>query len=465
MDHRYGSQYDGPWSWITLNGYTSALLADENPETYPILYPSLHTDRIAANFMLPGNRELRLEHFASMESIPGFIGHQSERFSADGGLPWQDHDIRDFDLMGFPYSLLANIASSGANLIHTMIGARDPQEYYLLPERMLRFWSYWLQWTDQHLEEIRNSIPFLTEHNWSLMKLNGIDGFLFFFNPNCVQEHRMIRLDGQLNMKSPTEQGYWLLSEIYPEQKILQLIEYNQTVDFLLDGESATVFELRFLSTVSTPMLVGVSGTAFVANKKILMINGVYGEAGTETNEPVFIIMPDEQVIETVVLNGNEKRFEQVKEVIVLVDVLSFPGQYLPRSAQIMNNSIVVSELLLQQFMERQEEYPITWTDDELAEVAWLGPHRLLLFVCVVNPDDRWNVTAQINNVPVAVKKGYNTRDTHNRDRFMGFYLDLTNVVQKPNTAYSLSLEMPAMIPGQFQGLFLENIERILVEA
>ncbi|CAF5143574.1 unnamed protein product, partial [Rotaria sp. Silwood1] len=33
MDHRYGSQYDGPWSWVTLNGYTSALLADENPET------------------------------------------------------------------------------------------------------------------------------------------------------------------------------------------------------------------------------------------------------------------------------------------------------------------------------------------------------------------------------------------------------------------------------------------------
>lgn len=21
MDHRYGSQYDGPWSWVTLNGY------------------------------------------------------------------------------------------------------------------------------------------------------------------------------------------------------------------------------------------------------------------------------------------------------------------------------------------------------------------------------------------------------------------------------------------------------------
>ncbi|CAF1007590.1 unnamed protein product [Rotaria sordida] len=465
MDHRYGSQYDGPWSWVTLNGYTSPLLADENPETYPILYPSLHTDKIATNFMLPGNRELRLEHFGSMENIPGFIGHQSERFSADGRLPWQDHDIRDFDLMGFPYSLLANVASAGLNLIHNMIAARDLQEYYLLPERTLQFWTYWIQWTDKHIEEIRNSIPFLTEHNWSLMKLNGINGFLFLFNPNYVQEHRMIRLDGQLNIKSPTQRGYWLLSEIYPEQKYLQLIEYNQTLDFLLDGQSATVFELSFISTVSKPILVGVSGTAFIANKNILMINGVYGEAGTQTTHPIFVIMPEEQVIESVILNGNEKRFQQVKEFIILIDVLSFPGQYLPRSAQIMNKSIIVSDLLLQQFIERQQEYPIAWTDDELNEVAWLGSHRLLLFICIVNPDDRWNVTAQINNVTVIVHKGYNTRDTHNRDRFMGLYLDLTNVVQKPNIEYTLSLEMPTLDPGLFQGLFLENIERILVEA
>jgi hypothetical protein len=32
------------------------------------------------------NAELRLEHFASMDSIPGFIGHQTERSLADGFL-------------------------------------------------------------------------------------------------------------------------------------------------------------------------------------------------------------------------------------------------------------------------------------------------------------------------------------------------------------------------------------------
>ncbi|CAF3074702.1 unnamed protein product, partial [Rotaria sp. Silwood2] len=56
------------------------------------------------------------------------------------------------------------------------------------------------------------------------------------------------------------------------------------------------------------------------------------------------------------------------------------------------------------------------------------------------------------------------TRDHYDQQRFIGFYLDLTNIVTQPYVQYNLSLNMPHMQPEQFQGLFLENIERILVE-
>ncbi|CAF4104073.1 unnamed protein product, partial [Rotaria sp. Silwood2] len=59
----------------------------------------------------------------------------------------------------------------------------------------------------------------------------------------------------------------------------------------------------------------------------------------------------------------------------------------------------------------------------------------------------------------------YNTRDHYDQQRFIGFYLDLTNIVTQSHAQYNLSLNMPQMQPGQFQGLFLESIERILVEA
>ena len=464
MDHRYASQFDGPWSWITLNGYTSPLLSDENPETYPILHPSLHTDKIAADFMRRGNSELRLDHFASMDAIPGFIGHQNERSAHDGSLPWTGNNRRDFDLMGFPYSLLSNIATAGLNLIHTSLPARDSQEFHLLPSQFIEFWSYWLSWTDNHQSEIRNAFPFNLEQDWSLINPNGVDGFLFLFNPNYFQLNRTILLDGTLNLQKPSQQGYWLLKELYPQIRFVQSIQYNQTIEILLDGQSVTVYELHFVEYIDQPILVGITGSSFIANQELLIINGVYGEAGTQTTGPVFVILPNNQSISKVLLNGGEKHFQQENQIITLSDPIIFPGIYLPRSAPIFNNTIVVSDLLLGQLTNRQLDYPIQWTDEELDAAVWLGPHRLLLFICINNPKDQWNITAQINDTPVPIRKAYNTRDHIVSERFMGFYLDLTNIIIEPNMRYHISLELPSLDPGQFQGLFLENIERILVE-
>ncbi|CAF4696480.1 unnamed protein product, partial [Rotaria sp. Silwood2] len=246
--------------------------------------------------------------------------------------------------MGFSYSLLSNIATAGLNLIHTYIPARDLQEFYLLPEYFIEFWSYWLKWTDEHIEEIRNSIPFNFEQDWSLMKSNGLDGYLFLFNSYYKQVNRKILFDGKLNLKYPQEKGYWLLKEIYPQEKFILFIKYNQTNEFLLDGQSVTVYQLNFISTIDQPILVGISGQAFLTNKNILIINGVYGEAGTQTNNSIFIILPNEQLILNVLLNGIEKKFQQNTNIITLIDHLLFPGLYLPRSAEILNNTIIVSD-------------------------------------------------------------------------------------------------------------------------
>ena len=39
----------------------------------------------------------------------------------------------------------------------------------------------------------------------------------------------------------------------------------------------------------------------------------------------------------------------------------------------------------------------------------------------------------------------------------MGFYADISNL--KPDTEYSIEVALPKLAPGQFQGLFFENIE------
>ncbi|CAF5068454.1 unnamed protein product, partial [Rotaria socialis] len=88
--------------------------------------------------------------------------------------------------------------------------------------------------------------------------------------------------DGKLNVKNPQQQGYWLLKEIYPQERFIQFIEYNQTNQFLLDGQSVTVYQLIFIPIIDQPILVGISGQAFVTNQNTIIINGVYGEAGTQ---------------------------------------------------------------------------------------------------------------------------------------------------------------------------------------
>ncbi|CAF4394151.1 unnamed protein product, partial [Rotaria sordida] len=142
-------------------------------------------------------------------------------------------------------------------------------------------------------------------------------------------------------------------------------IEYEQTIEFLLDGQSVTVYQLMFISTIDQPILVGISGQALLTNNNVLLIDGVFGEAGTETNNQIFVILPNEQLILYVFVNGKDTHFQSINEFIVLTDRLSFPGLYLPRSAELLNNTIIISDLLLEQLKSRQLPYPIQWTEKE----------------------------------------------------------------------------------------------------
>jgi hypothetical protein len=81
----------------------------------------------------------------------------------------------------------------------------------------------------------------------------------------------------------------------------------------------------------------------------MLRMDGVYGEAGTQTNSPIVVVLPNSTSILHVYLNGKEKQFQQNNLFVTLNDPLSFSGLYLPRTAQVFNNNIIVSDLLLEQ--------------------------------------------------------------------------------------------------------------------
>ena len=90
---------------------------------------------------------------------------------------------------------------------------------------------------------------------------------------------------------------------------------------------------------------------------------------------------------------------------------------------------------------------------------TWRGSDRLLLYVQIADPDDTWPVRLTINGENVEVKKAYSDVYPLGRERtFTGFYADVSHL--KPGQRYEVEVTLPANLqPGQFQGLFFENVE------
>jgi len=60
-------------------------------------------------------------------------------------------------------------------------------------------------------------------------------------------------------------------------------------------------------SIINQPILVGISVKTFLANKHVLIIDGVYGGAGIQTIKHIIVILPNDGSILNVFLNGIEK--------------------------------------------------------------------------------------------------------------------------------------------------------------
>ena len=104
---------------------------------------SLHADHVAADNMRIVNRKYAVQQLLPPSRLPGFMFHQTERtddngdnpcFGTGGGRtpgPCYDSNVRDFDFLGYKYSVLSTVGTAGQNNVLAMIPARDEQEMAL----------------------------------------------------------------------------------------------------------------------------------------------------------------------------------------------------------------------------------------------------------------------------------------------------------------------------------------------
>lgn len=477
IDGRQAYQNYGPWSWLA-GSYPHPTATDEQPESFNS-FPDLKLDRVSANRERYTAFWYRNFEFAPSEIVPGFITHQTARNDDTGRMPSRTTEFdeivlpfrqRDWDYLGWRYSLLSSIAVAGWNNVVDMIPARDLAEYENFPAEDREWFRYWIDWTDVNKEYLRHTRPILGQP--AIGKVDGTaaivrdTGYVFLFNPNGRHMEASFKLTDSIGLRSG---GKFKVQELYPLKDRLigkpgaGVWSYGDVISREMDGGSALVLRIEPAERSDEPVLYNVPGAARV-DGSVVRLSGVVGEAGT--TEILQLAAPSSGKITEVEINGITVPVKAAKSGLIELPV-TFEGARFRHYQQVdsyrrdftggsVTATFRVPKRVFDQLEARRKAWPIPWTAEDLRS-TWLAPERLLLFVQFAEPDDRWTATLKIDGQIVEMKKAYASVRV-NRRNFVGFYADISLLA--PDVEHRLELETPnGLKSGQYQGVFFENVE------
>lgn len=472
IDGRQRYQAYGPWSWLA-GSYPHPTSTDEQPESFTP-FPDLHFDRVSANRERYTAYLYRIDDFCPSELMPGFIGHQTPRNDDTGQRVNTSFRQRDWDYLGWRYSLISSVAVAGLNNVINMIPARDLAEDKYFSQTDERFFRHWLNWADQNRAYLLGSRFILGQPQ--IGKIDGTSavianrGYIFLFNPNGRKLEARWKLDQSVGLSGA---GAFLLRELYPQEGELigkpgaGFWNYGDEVHMQMDGASAIVLEIAPAPRkIAAPLLFNAPGNVAL-NGVQLTLTGVRGEAGSTTR--VEVLLPADNQIRRASVNGHAKQPSQAGKIVTIG--LNFQGASFGHMEQVgvfdpnfaggtFRGSFIVPQRIFDQLAARQKAWPIAWTTEDL-KTTWLAPQRLLLFVQIAEPSDHMSVHMTLDGTSVELQKAYSSVRA-DPGSFVGFYADVSNL--QPGHDYKVELALPMLRPGQFQGLFFDNVEPVYTD-
>ncbi|MGA8027081.1 MAG: hypothetical protein WB992_08035 [Bryobacteraceae bacterium] len=490
IDGRQTYQEYGPWSWLA-GSYPHPTGNDEQPESF-IPYPDLHFDRVSADRLRFVNYWYRNYQFAPEEIIPGYMTHQTERSinvppdSVTGGHPKETRPVytsyrqRDWDYLGYKYSVISSIATGGWNNVIDMIPGRDPQEYRAFANSPDKEWiRHWLDWASRNKHYLQHTQTILGPPAMGNVDgtsaLVGDRGYLFLFNPNYKQLPADFPLDSSIGLLSGRR---FLIRELYPQEQRkvgkpgAGIWSYGDGFHFALDGTSAAVLEIEPVpgaiqqSAIQQSIVFGSAGTTAQPELKPVFEHGairiehVSGEPGT--SQELGILLPEQTVVRRFIINGKSVPFARNGDYVSAT--IHFAGIRFGRSQQVeltggangnFAGTFGVPQRVFEHFAALQKAWPVSWNSDDYA-TTWLVPGRLLMFIQFAEPNDTMNVSMMLDGAPVELSKAYSSVRAHGPS-FVGFYADLSRI--KPDAPHVIALQLPPAATAQFQGVFFDNVE------
>jgi hypothetical protein len=460
----------GPWTWLA-GTYPHPSLTDEQPESF-VSFPDLHTDRVSGDRQRFAAWTYRMQRFCPPEILPGFITHQTERSDAKKVMRRDRFRTRDWDGLGWKFSLLSSIGTAPYNHVVDYIPARDPDEFKAFSEEDKRWFRNWLDWTDDNMPTLSHVKPILGPPMIGRIDgtaaCTGDHGFVFLFNPNYRKLGAEFSLDETIGLERGAQ---FILEELYPEKGLLHgnrqngIWKLGEKVLLEMGGNQAVVLQIRPVESAVLavqPLLFNARGKPTVAANR-LALSYVDGEFGSEREMVVRI--PGKSKIESTTVNGTPVSFQQVGNVVTTR--VAFAGEAFSQSQPLWNYdaafaggtikaSFKVPQRIFDQLRKRQQAWPVPYTEDDLI-ATWLGSHRLLLFIQIAEPDDSKEVAITIDGKAIPALKAYNNIYGNNKRNFLGSYVDVTFL--EPGKEHSIEVTVPPLPAGRFQGLFFENVE------
>ena len=469
MDGRQQYMNFGPWTWLG-GSYPHPTLTDEQPESFTA-FPDLHTDRVSADRQRFAAWKYRVERFAPPEVMPGYITHQTERTDAAGVMRRDRFRPRDWDVLGWKYSLLSSVGTAPFNHTISFIPARDEAEFKALSEADKTWFRGWLDWTDTNAAVLKHIKPIIGPPMIGrcdgTAAVDGDRGFVFLFNPNYRRLEAAFSLDASIGL---TRGAGFILKELYPEEGRLigkpglGVWSPGDEVVFPMRGTEAVVLEIvPAPKDLKAPLLFNVRGETALEGGR-LVLTGIRGEPGMTRD--IIVALPLDVGPSAMTLNGKDEAFTRDKSIVK--STIRFAGEAFGRAESLLpydpafaggsrTGSFSIPARVFEQLRRRKESWPVPYTEDDLV-APWLGSYRLLLFVQIAEPDEAMAVTMTIDGKPVPLKKAFNSIYGESPKRtFLGFYADVSGLSAGGEHRFALTL--PPLKSGQFQGLFFDNVE------
>jgi len=535
MDHRQIAHHFGPW-YNLAGSYSEPIAGDENPESYGATLASLSTDHILADNLRLTNYRYRLQLLPN-DRVPGFMFHQTERHFNNGtgedtpGKPGDKHDssgaalwrpdpmpdpktgnysgntysncvmamdwhTRDFDFLGYRYSVLSTVGTAGRNLVLGNIPARNLEEFEHFPQADITWMRKWFDFVDTHADAIKKTMPLLG-YEWP--RLGHVDGtvatyenagFIFLYNPSPNAADATVRLDASLGLTGAATDS-WLFTEIYPREEGMNLgvWQFEESVTVTVPGGSVRVLELAKWAAGAHAVAFNISYTSIaLADGAAVAITGASELTGSAND--IVVRLPTGSKATTLTVNGKAIAAKTAKCAFADTDTCLSATVTFTGSASLRYNAIAApaptkpsstyathitaTKEMFAQLEERQNTYNISWTEED-EDASWLIPSRLLLYLYVARPTPSLREpVVTIQGKSQKVYKQYNSRGNHaivpagggavsgNTARtFLGWYVDLSEL--QPDASHGIVVTLPWTKDQQeahpFSGIYWHNIE------